>query len=210
MIAKLVVEQNKENRSLEVKKILEEKNIKTGHPDLFLIDSLDKLGIEQARDIKEFLSIKPFTLDTKIVIINNADRLTVDAQNSLLKILEEPPDFGEIFLLASTENTFLPTLISRCHVDNRHLQPKDPVHAGKLYSFVEASTEEKFEIIEKVEDREQFLEDLVIFFAERLRKDPISNNLEVLRQLQNAEKWAKSNGNTRAILEYIALVIGKQ
>ena len=72
------------------------------------------IGVDAARFIKSDINILPNELDYKIYIIEDADRMTVEAQNALLLTLEEPPSYV-IFILATTEQHKLPaTIISRC------------------------------------------------------------------------------------------------
>lgn len=77
-------------------------------------NSSHALKIEQFRNLKVTLGFGAFENTYKIILIPNAERMTHQAANSLLKILEEPPQ-GWIFLLTSTDATLLlPTLVSRC------------------------------------------------------------------------------------------------
>ena len=62
------------------------------------------------------LQEKPIISKNKVYIINNADKMTTEAQNSLLKTLEEPPEFVTIILIGSNENMFLTTIKSRCMI----------------------------------------------------------------------------------------------
>ena len=76
----------------------------------------DKIGIDAVRDIKRFLQNKPYENTHKIIFIQNAHLLTTQAQNSLLKTLEEPPDNSLIFLITTNIDKLLPTVISRCQI----------------------------------------------------------------------------------------------
>ena len=58
--------------------------------------------------------IKPYCSSYKIYIIDEAEKLTLQAQNALLKTIEEPPAYAVILLLTSNMETFLPTITSRC------------------------------------------------------------------------------------------------
>lgn len=91
------------------------------HPDLQIITnqlydeakkSTDVL-VDTVRNMKKDIYIKPFSSERKIYIMPNADTMNVYAQNSLLKVLEEPPDYCTIILIAENSNLFLPTILSR-------------------------------------------------------------------------------------------------
>lgn len=75
--------------------------------------------IEQVRDaIIDDIHIIPSSGDKKVYIIDDAENLNVAAQNALLKTLEEPPSYAVIILIASSVDSFLPTIISRLSVMN--------------------------------------------------------------------------------------------
>lgn len=90
-----------------------------GDPDFRLVtprveDDETKIYIEDIRDLKTFLSFKAYTGPYKFVVINDADRLTPEASNSLLKALEEPTPFSILILVSSKPRQLLPTILSRC------------------------------------------------------------------------------------------------
>ena len=96
-------------------KSFEEKN----NPDMIYIKptKTNFIGVDDIREqIKEKANIKPYACEYKIFILEDADKMTVQAQNALLKILEEPPSFLIFFLLGDDKKDFLPTIISRCAV----------------------------------------------------------------------------------------------
>lgn len=86
------------------------------HPDFMQIDSEDgkSIKINQIRLLQEKISEKPIISNEKVYIINNSDLMTVEAQNCLLKTLEEPPEYAVIILVLSNENKLLSTIKSRC------------------------------------------------------------------------------------------------
>lgn len=91
------------------------------HPDLQIVTnqlydeskkSTDVL-VDTVRNMKKDIYIKPFSSERKIYIMPNADTMNMHAQNSLLKVLEEPPEYCTIILIAENSNLFLPTILSR-------------------------------------------------------------------------------------------------
>lgn len=64
--------------------------------------------------VVEDIQLKPYVGKYKIYIIDEAERMNEQAQNALLKTLEEPPSYAVIFLLAANTGSFLPTILSRC------------------------------------------------------------------------------------------------
>ena len=86
------------------------------HPDFMLIDSEDgkSIKIGQIRTLQERISEKPILSKDKVYVINNSDFMTTEAQNCLLKTLEEPPEYAHIILVLSNESKLLNTIKSRC------------------------------------------------------------------------------------------------
>ena len=89
--------------------------ISHNHPDfLYLEPDGNSIKIEQIRYLQRKIQEKPIISDRKVYIINDADKMTTEAQNCLLKTLEEPPEYSTIILVGSNENAFLNTIKSRC------------------------------------------------------------------------------------------------
>ncbi|MDO4539593.1 MAG: AAA family ATPase [Syntrophomonadaceae bacterium] len=88
-----------------------------GHPDLMLVEVPENktlIGVEQiAREMNPWLFNRPARAQRRVVIIREADRLSIPAANALLKTLEEPPDYAVIILI-SEQDGMLDTIISRC------------------------------------------------------------------------------------------------
>lgn len=72
------------------------------------------IKIDQIRELTKSVYEKPIVSDRKVYIINDSECMTKEAENSLLKTLEEPPEYVTIILITSNENLFLPTIKSRC------------------------------------------------------------------------------------------------
>ena len=86
------------------------------NPDFMQIDAEDgkSIKIEQIRQLQEKVIEKPINSGKKVYIINNSELMTIEAQNCLLKTLEEPPEYVVIILIVSNENKLLTTIKSRC------------------------------------------------------------------------------------------------
>ena len=103
------------------------------HPDIHLIAPLpDKrdISIEQLRDIQHELSLRPYEAPRKACIIDPAERMSVNAANSLLKTLEEPPGNALIILLSENAGMLLATVRSRCQIFR--FAPLSPEHVLTL------------------------------------------------------------------------------
>ena len=87
------------------------------NPDFSIIEpDGNSIKIEQIRELQKRIQEKPIISNSKVYIINNADMMTKEAQNCLLKTLEEPPEYAIIILIGSNENLFLTTIKSRCMI----------------------------------------------------------------------------------------------
>lgn len=86
------------------------------HPDIiYVTHEKASIGVDDIRkQVNEDIIIKPYSSKYKIYIIDEAEKLTVEAQNALLKTLEEPPEYAIIILLSNNINRILETIQSRC------------------------------------------------------------------------------------------------
>lgn len=87
------------------------------NPDFKIIEpDGNSIKIEQIREFQNKVAEKPIISDKKVYIINDSDKMTKEAQNCLLKTLEEPPEYVVIILIGANESTFLSTIKSRCMI----------------------------------------------------------------------------------------------
>ena len=104
------------------------------HPDIKYITH-DKTSIS-VNDIREQLnndiSIKPYSSEYKIYIIPDANKMTEQAQNALLKTIEEPPVYAIIILLTENCDSLLPTIRSRCVT-----LTMNPIEKDKICTYLE-------------------------------------------------------------------------
>lgn len=103
------------------------------HPDFEIIEpDGNSIKIEQIRNMQKKIQEKPIISAKKIYIINDSEKMTKEAQNCLLKTLEEPPEFAIIILVGSNESLFLDTIKSRCII--LHF---NPIENNKLKDFLQ-------------------------------------------------------------------------
>ncbi len=119
------------------------------HPDIHIIDNLtafnvshapsqkigleesDAIKIEHIRQLQKEINLKPYEGKKKVFIIDNAQNLTADAANALLKILEEPPSGSLIILISAKPALLFKTIISRCKMMKFY-----PLQRTKLEEFL--------------------------------------------------------------------------
>jgi DNA polymerase-3 subunit delta' len=86
----------------------------SGHPDFLCIGRDGKIKVADVELVLGFTEVAPFLSGNKVVVIDNADSITWEASNRLLKTLEEPPSMFVFILITSTPDSILQTVRSRC------------------------------------------------------------------------------------------------
>jgi hypothetical protein len=192
------------------------------NPDIKVVDIPDdkkSIGIGEIREVIKYLVEKPFAGKSKFVIINDANTLTREAQNAMLKVLEEPPSHANLVLLTKTLNDLLATVVSRCKkTEIKRDTPavkRDGVERGAVsfsYDRIlklnlgkrldwagEMSKEEREDVI-------QLLEEWVAESRVLMIGSPNAEQLKNVRQLVNV-KEAVENTNVNVRLALEALVV---
>jgi len=106
---------------------------KSTNPDFNITESEGlSIAVNDIRDMQSDMVVKPLYSDRKVYLIVNGEKMTMQAQNCLLKTLEEPPEYGVIILTTSNYDALLDTVCSRC----------------TKYSFVKNTREEVQKVLE--------------------------------------------------------------
>lgn len=95
--------------------------LSANQPDIIRVthEKPNTISVDDVRaQINNDIVIKPYSSPYKVYIMNEAEKMTPQAQNALLKTLEEPPAYAVILLLTTNVNAMLPTILSRCVVLN--------------------------------------------------------------------------------------------
>ena len=110
------------------------------HPDLLFIEPKSqekndvkkdlKIGIKEVKQIHHQMSLYPYEAPYKVAIIDQAERMTPEAANSLLKTLEEPSGHSLLILISSRPKSLLPTIVSRCQVLRFLSVPREEINKG--------------------------------------------------------------------------------
>ena len=91
------------------------------------------ITVDEIREqLLDDIQIKPYNGLRKVYIIDDAEKLNSQAQNAMLKTIEEPPEYGVIIMLTNNENVFLETILSRCITYNLK-----PLREGVIVEFLE-------------------------------------------------------------------------
>ena len=178
------------------------------NPDFYIVEpENNNIKIEQIRELTKKVYEKPIVSQRKVYIINDSNCMTKEAQNSLLKTLEEPPEYVTILLVASNDNLFLPTIKSRCTkiLFDRLTDDNLKEVLEKKYNYFNIS-----EIVYRIANGSvQKAVDLKDKAEEYKNIDDIFSNIENMSRLDlitNKDKVFKQKEDANDILEYINLI----
>ncbi len=180
-------------------------NLDKDHPDLLQIKKEPSIGIKNIKVIFGFLAKKPYQAKDKTVIIHQAHLLTLAAQNSILKTLEEPPPNSKIFLLTNNVNTLLPTIISRCQVIDLSKSSKNQDKNLSIQKDInnqlqKACLSERLNLVSKYSSSKTTAMDWIHQQLIHTRTK-LPQTLENIRQLQKTKQLLKANVNPKLALE---------
>lgn len=195
----------------EYAKIILSSNDIINNPDFLCIEpDGNSIKIDQIRNLQKEIQEKPIISNKKVYIIDDADLMTKEAQNCLLKTLEEPPKFAVIILIGSNENAFLPTIKSRCMIlhFNRLSDSEIKSYLQKQYNELNV-TQSMLDIAGGSIGRAINLKDKQEDYS---KVEEIINNLDkkdLIDIVQASEILYKSKENINDILDYINIILLK-
>jgi DNA polymerase III gamma/tau subunit len=185
--------------------------------DIEILEFEKALGIEDVRNIQKKIFLKPLKGDRKSTILMLKASATVDAQNSMLKLLEEPPPSSLIAIITDNYNSFLPTILSRAKIIelNEKLGElnNEPIKQileidgeGDALFLAQAVSKDKNEAIKWLKDAILGARELML---ENLEDKPKALRLrKLIHKLELAHYDLKNtNVNTRLALENLFLNI---
>lgn len=171
------------------------------HPDLIFVthEKPSSIGVKDVREqIQDTMAIRPYNGRYKVYIVDEGELMTVQAQNALLKTIEEPPPYGVILLLTTNLNAFLPTILSRCiqlkckpvsdQAGRKYLMDRLQVSEadaeiyaafarGNMGKMIELATSEKF----------QNMYDRMVCLLKNIKTMDISELLAYIREMKDEE-----------------------
>ena len=159
------------------------------------------LKIEQIRNLQARIVEKPITSRRKVYVIDDADLMSEESQNCLLKTLEEPPEYAVIILIVSNESRILPTIKSRCVIikfqplTSKEIKQVKPELADDLIQLLEGSLLNAENIEQKKEQYAQ-LSNLV----------NVLENKQLVEVFNSADLLHKGKDDIITLLEYLNLI----
>lgn len=181
------------------------------HPDFLQIEPENNtIKIEQIRNMQEEISVKPIASNKKVFLIIDSDCMTKEAQNCLLKTLEEPPEYATIILTTSNESKLLNTIKSRCmkipfqKIEENELEEyaKNVLNLNLSKEFIKICEGSIGKLLEIEEDKEIYTGvNSLLDNIERYSFTTLINKAEVLY---------KEREKIQEILEYINVYLYNQ
>lgn len=168
------------------------------HPDLIHVmhEKPNSIGVDDIREqINDTIMVRPYSSYYKIYIVDDAEKMTQQAQNALLKTIEEPPSYAIVILLTTNQEAFLPTILSRC-VQLKLKPLKDfvvkhyltealhvPESEADVYaSFARGNLGKAISLVSS--DDFKLMHEEVLRLLKSIRKMDISELLEYIRKLK--------------------------
>ena len=198
-------------QALEVLASLVDEPFETDHPDCLTIDEAGLIGIDRIRELKHFLARRPYSRHSQQVFVPHAERLTIPAQNALLKTLEEPPEQAQLVLAARHESQLLATIVSRCRIIRPTLTTLKQTSdiAPELISLLKLPIWKRIQLAGRLgypkERAKDWLVKATYHFREELRLKPTLNTLANLKLTLETLARIEANVDPRLALEELFL-----
>jgi DNA polymerase III delta prime subunit len=204
--ANVIVGENVRNFVFEI--LERDLNFKTqANPDFLLIKN-ESFGIDDARNFEKWVIGKPLLggLKVSIMIIKS---ITHEAQNALLKVLEEPPFGTYIFINIESLGGLLPTFLSRVRILDA---PKNNAENNNAHKFLNSKIKEKLSLVQTLSkknpsaDGKNEMKELI----KNLEKIAYRNNFkhQNLKDILTAKIFASTRGSSpKMLLEWLSCVI---
>lgn len=214
MHSRLIISKDKNNALEYIQSV--GKTRKIDQIDISVYSFEKAVGIEDVREIQKKLFLQPIKSKEKATVIQSFEGITIEAQNALLKILEEPPANTIIFITLAQKEMVLPTILSRCQI----IELKDEVKLSKeeisgylntLTSLPHRGIGERLKLASEVTKTENdifaWLEKMILVARQKLIETPsIPQYLNILISLQKTYYLLKTTTvNKRFALENLFL-----
>ncbi|MEK7478104.1 MAG: hypothetical protein AAB645_01915 [Patescibacteria group bacterium] len=190
--------------------------VSPSNPDLF-IKHYDSFGIDEGRTLKDYQTRRALNGHGKFFILS-LDTITTEAQNSLLKTLEDPFPDNHFFIIARSAKMFLPTVLSRCQlleIKSHNRFSADLIKDCQKFLKTEVSDRLNYikKILKEQEENKQVAPEFVNCLLDQFRQkiNLATGTAEEIKALEQLEKnvplVGQRGGSPRLVLEHLALVL---
>lgn len=168
------------------------------HPDFFLLEGEQSIGIDKIRELEKKLTLKPYLGTVKIALVLEAEKLTLPAQNAFLKTLEETPPSSLIILTVPEINSLLPTVVSRCQIIK--IKPeKEPKIKEEIFPILPKRVGEALKTAalygENKNQAQEFCQQLLLLWRGKMLKTPSSKIAQKIHFILTTLFLLKKNVN---------------
>lgn len=217
MHAFLIIGSTKQERTTKLASLIADNHISTFDVrPLILADEQTSLGIALLKNWQKQLFLMPQHSPLAAGVIQSADLLTTEAQNALLKTLEEPPLHTHIYMEAQSDVSFLPTILSRCQIlklqdttktmtkkeqaclDTIQMLLAPDVKIGQILATLDTLNKNK-------NDASLWIDDAIVTIHKAKEIWSIASYAELAKQLMLAKKYLASNVSYKLVLDEIFL-----
>lgn len=175
--------------------------------DYFILNE-KPIKINHIRELLHWLNLRPHSSLVRLIILAEAENLTLEAANALLKMLEEPPSYAVFVLQAYKKDKMLPTILSRCEVVREKVllttQPDNyfsPEQIGKM------TIKERFDYVNKISKDKESVAGIINlwenFFHEKLLKG--DDFCQVINACAATRRLLSLNTSVKLLLENLIL-----
>ena len=209
----IIAHQDKDKRDEYIETFLNKEMISSF--DTIRLIGESSLGIEEIRLMQKSVFLTPVKGNKKAIILENAQTLTPEAQNALLKLLEEPPAHAIFLLSTTTSDSLMPTILSRCSIITLQptpvtLTPEESAnYDADIALLLSDSISQRLSLAEKVAAQKDtaasWLKNFIVYLRVIMLED-IENKTHlasILTHLQEAYRLiTTTNTNPRILLEH--------
>lgn len=209
----LIISPNRTKRQEEITSLVKKFGI--AEIDILKFTDITSLGINDVKSLIKFFSKRPFVGKYKLAIITG-DLLTIEAQNALLKTLEEPPEYGLIVIEATQPDLLLPTILSRCKLITLKPEPEtiNISENEKFWTEILKSRlgERLFRTSVLTKDREatnNWLREQIIYIRSKLLSGDVNQKqllyLTILKNLTSTRKQIAGNVSLKLAIDHLLI-----
>lgn len=178
------------------------------HPDVIQVGGGEEtISIEVVRQLQAAILQKPYQADFVIFILNRVDQATIEAQQALLKMLEEPPGHIQFMLLVEYPSLLLPTILSRVTAVQTHKKTEE-LKVDTLHQLQQKTVAERLQWaggFSKLEETSRQIFSLIQSATEYMEQMPSLKAVETVRILQHTFELIQKRVNPRLSMEWFVL-----
>lgn len=174
-------------------------------PDFLLIkpEKKESIGIEEVKELRKWIYTRPYLKKIKLLVILKGDVLTHEAQNSILKITEEPPTFSQIVIFVTNHRNLLQTLVSRSDIISKKKDSENIV-SDEVKTFISSDLSSKFKLMEALskktkKDIHNFIDNLIFYLKSK-------NAFSIIQKMIKLKEAIESNVNKKLVLDNIVIL----